>query len=334
MDNLTLIFINSGIFIILLAVGIWLYGYYHSAKILLRLIEKTKTGYMKLRYKDGKIIDINNGMAEILEQKLPRKDFIGRKLKEFFVKAEDQAGIKEALKQNDGKLLNSIYHFRTLGGSEKWIRHNSQVFRDHYTGQLVVQSLVEDITEEELSYQRMVETEERYEKLFKNSGYMVILYGFESKAIEEINPVTEIITGYSDNELLGSSFESIIHPSCRDELHKKEEELLFRDVTRLEASVVCKDGTYKESWVTLSTFDIKGKKIIMADIKDISELAKEREEQKKRRDELENFRKASLAREERIKDLREELQKAKRQIDMLKEGKTGGFRTDEEEGPF
>jgi len=56
----------------------------------------------------------------------------------------------------------------------------------------------------------------------------------------------------------------------------------------------------------------------VAIIKDISGLVHEREEQVRRKEELEDFWKASVEREGRIKDLRTELQVAKEQIKILK----------------
>ncbi len=314
---MSLLAFNIIILIIVVFLGTKLYGYYRFTGVLLRLIGRAAIGYIRIRYRDGMVLEMNDGSLDILDLTMSKKDLLKHDISKFFVNAEEgnQAGLREELVQNQGDRRDRVYHLRTLAGNEKWILYNAQLLRDRYSGELVVHVLIENITREEESYQDLVRSEERYEKLFKNLGDMVILYDFKNKIVEEVNPVTEEITGYSGSELIGRSFERLIHPSYRTGLLEKQEELMFTGVVRLKAVIVCKDGTYKEVWLTLSTFRIRGKKIIMTVIKDISELVREREEQNKRRDELERFRRASIEREERIKRLREELNRAKRQID-------------------
>jgi PAS domain S-box-containing protein len=168
------------------------------------------------------------------------------------------------------------------------------------------------------SYEEMRDAEERYRKLFKNSGDMVVIYRYGSGMIEEINPVTDVLTGFSEEELVGRSFAELLHPSSRKELKEVHKDLMFRGHARMEGVIVCKNGSYKEASLTLSMFEIKGEKVIMTIIKDISGLVREREEQVRRKEELEDFWKASVEREGRIKDLRTELQIAREQIKILK----------------
>jgi len=310
---------SCGIFLLLAALGVTLYKYYHSVRFFEHFIGHTRTGYIKYRHSDGSIIDINQGLIDLLELTVNRKSVIGKDVKEFFIVDEEQGGIKEQLvKGTEGK---QKMHFQTLEGKEKWISYTAYPQRDPYSGQVMIRTFIEDMTGEEEATQKMKETEVRYEKLFKHSGDMVILYDLKERNIEEINPITEIITGFRNNELTGSPFEELIHPAYRGEVQEKHEEMLIKGGANVRAVIVCKEGRYKEVWLTFSIVQIKGKKIVMAVIKDISEMVKEKEEQKKIREELENIRDASLEREERIKELREELNKAKRQIDGFMEEK-------------
>jgi len=304
--------VNCGVFILFLVFWAVLFLHYRSAKNLLELINHTKIGYLRFKYKDGTIIEINDGMRGILDLGPGKEDLKGRDIREFFIAAEARADAARKAFMRDKKSVNSVYHFNALSGKEKWVLHNSQLVRDLCSGELVVQSLVEDITAEKESSRHVGEMEERYEKLFKHSGDMVVLYDQESGTIEEANPVTWMITGYKDPELIGRSFEGLIHPSFRKTLRDKQGELRIMGVARLEAVIVCNEGVYKEGWMTLSTFEINKKKIVMAVIKDISELVREREEQKKRRHELERFCEAAIEREARIHELREELEKEKK----------------------
>jgi hypothetical protein len=61
--------------------------------------------------------------------------------------------------------------------------------------------------------------------------------------------------------------------------------------------------------------------MVMVLIKDISEMAKQREEENRRKKELEEFWQASMEREERIKDLRAELRRVQQKLEAEKHKK-------------
>jgi PAS domain S-box-containing protein len=184
-----------------------------------------------------------------------------------------------------------------------------------------VEAIVEDITEEKLFYEKMMVTQERYEKLFRFSGDMVIICGMDGLLIEEANPIAEKVTGFTLEELTGMPLEKLFHPSGKAAINGAKEDLMFRGAARIEEIVVSKDGFYKEAVVTLTAVDLSEGRAVMAVVKDVSSMARELEEQRRRHDELEEFQKASILREERIAQLREELRMAKLQIDGAKKKK-------------
>jgi PAS domain S-box-containing protein len=283
-----------------------------------RLIDHIDVGYYKYRSRDGVILAANKGFLKILELDMSPEDVIGRSLNELLIYVEGEGSIREQLKLKN-ELKNYEYHFETLKGKDKCVLHNSYMIKNPYTREEVIEALIEDITEEKLSYEKMKGTQERYKKLFKNSGDMVIICRLGDFIVEEINPVTEIITGFPEDELVGGSFENLFHPSHRRGLREAREDLLFKGSARLETVVVCRNGTYKEVIMTMSVVEIGDERIAMAVVKDVSALVKEKEEQERRKKELEDFWRASVEREERIKDLRLELERAKQQIKLLKE---------------
>ncbi|MDD4957501.1 MAG: PAS domain-containing protein [Candidatus Omnitrophica bacterium] len=296
--------------IITLGTGLFLFkkylDYRNSRRTFQRLIEHINVGYYRYRVRDGVVLDVNAGFINIFDLKAKRAEIIGRSLSELLVYVDGEGSIREQLKAK-GELRNHEYHFKTISGKDKCVLHNSYILKDPYTDDDVIEALIEDITEERLSYDRMKESQERYEKLFKFSGDMVIISRLEDFTIEEINPVTEVVTGYSSADLIGRSFVSIFHPARRDMFKEIKDDLIFQGTSRMETVMVCRDGAYKEVIMTLSVVEIRDNRIIMAVGKDISDLVKGREEEKKRQEELECFWKASMEREERIKDLKEEI---------------------------
>ena len=294
--------------------------YRRDQKAFHRLADHVNIGYYRYRCRDGVVLAANKGFAKILELDMSARDVVGRSLSELFIYVEGEGSIRELLKAR-GKIKDHEYRFKTLAGKDKCILHNSYITRDHYHNEDVVEALIEDITEEKTSHGKMKESQERYEKLFKNAGDMVVICRLDDLAIEEVNPITEVVTGFLEEELIGTSFENLLHPLRRRALKNVREDLLFKGTGGMETVVVCKNGAYKEVILTLSVFEIKENRMIMAIIKDVSALVKEREEQERRREEMESFWKASVEREERIKGLRLELERAKQQLKLLKEKK-------------
>ncbi|MEA3490211.1 MAG: PAS domain S-box protein [Candidatus Omnitrophota bacterium] len=292
--------------------------YRYGKETFQKLLDHINIGYYRYRIRDGVVLAANKGFIRILELDMRINDIIGRSVNELLIYVDGEKSIRDQLRTKK-ELRNFEYHFKTLKGRDKYVLHNSYVIRDPYSREQVIEAFIEDVTEERLSREKMRESQERYEKLFRNSGDMVVICRLDDFIIEEVNPITKVITGFSEDELIGESFEKLFHPSRKKELKEAREDLLFRAAAALETVVVCRNGTYKEVLLTLSVIDIKEERIAMAVVKDVSALVKETEEQKRRKKELEDFWKASVEREERIKELHRELERAKQQIRLMKE---------------
>ncbi|MFQ5951821.1 MAG: PAS domain-containing protein [Candidatus Omnitrophota bacterium] len=312
-----LIISNLIILIIVFLCGVKLIEFKRTRSAFQRLVDHAHTGYYKYRHRDGVLIEANKSFIDIMELDLKKDEAIGRSLSELIIYVDDEERLREKLKR-DRSIRNYEYHFKTLKGKDKRVLYSSCVIMDRYTGEEIIEALIKDITDERASEKRLREAEERYRKLFVNSGEMVMIYKFDSGVIDEVNPVTEVLTGFSQDELVGRPFEGLFHPSSRKALRDVYKDLMFRGSSHLEGVIVCKNGSYKETSLILSMFEFKGDKIVMALIRDISELVRERKEQERRKKELEDFCKASVEREERLKGLRTELQVAKQQIKLLK----------------
>jgi PAS domain S-box-containing protein len=309
--------INLVILAIIVFMGARFFELKRAKMTLQRLMDQTHTGYCKYRYKDGVVIEANRGLIDILELDMGTDEAVGRSMSELVIYIDDEDKIRKRIK-TEGVLRNYEYHFKTLKGKDKWVLYNACMIKDPRTGEEAIEALIKDITDTRAPYGEMREAEERYRKLFKNSGDMVIIYKFDDGSIEETNPVTDVLTGFSAEELAGKPFAELLHPSSRNQLKESHKDLMFRGHARLEGIIVCKNGPYKEVSLTLSMFEIRDNKIVMAIIKDMSGLIRDREEQVRRKEDLEEFWKASIEREERLKGLRTELQVAKQQIKILK----------------
>ncbi|MBL7072149.1 MAG: PAS domain-containing protein [Candidatus Omnitrophica bacterium] len=293
--------------------------YKYRRKTFQRLMDHTNIGYYKYRCADGVILAMNKGFISILElRNKTAKDVIGHSLSEFLIYVDGEESIRARL-QATRELHNYEYHFKTLEDKDKYVLHNSYIEKDSLTGEDVIEALVQDITEEKSAYESMRQSQERYENLFKNSKDMVIICRMDDFAIEEINPIIEVVTKFSENELVGMPLEKLICARDKRKLKEIRKDLLFRSAAHLETEILCKDGSRRQVLVTLSVVKIKNDEIVLAIIKDVSFLAQEMEGQRERKRELETFWETAMEREERVRDLRRETEELKKELNKLKE---------------
>jgi PAS domain S-box-containing protein len=281
------------------------------------LIDRTNIGYYKCRARDGVVLSANQGFVRILDLDMNPADVSGRAESELVIYLDDNFSIRDHVRAK-GHLSNFEYIFRTLKGRDKRAICNAYMFKDPYAREDVVVALIEDVTEERASYEKMRESQERYEKLFKSSSDMVVVFRFSDLRMQEINPVTEIIMGYDQEDMLKKTFDEFIHPSCRDGFRDALRDLLFAGSAVLETVLVTKPGEYKDVMLTLNAIDMKEERIVLAMVKDVSSIVKEREEEALRKKEMEDLWKGAVEREERIKELRSALEKAEKKISVLK----------------
>lgn len=281
------------------------------------LIDRTNIGYYKYRARDGVVLFANRGFVRILDLDIKPPDVPGRTESELVIYLDDNFSIRDQVRAK-GHLSNFEYSFRTLKGGDKRAICNAYMFKDPYSREDVVVALLEDVTDERAAYEKMRQSQERYEKLFKSSGDMVAVFSFSDLRMQEINPVTEIILEYDQEEMLKKTFDEFIHPSRRDGFREALSDLLFKGSAVLETVLVTKPGEYKDVMLTLNVIDIKEERIVLAMVKDVSSIVKEKEEEALRKKEMEDFWKGAVEREERIKELRSALEKAEKKISEIK----------------
>ncbi|HNX90507.1 MAG TPA: PAS domain S-box protein [Candidatus Omnitrophota bacterium] len=314
--------------IILFTLGIltclWIIQHLNKGKNIGYLLDHAKIGYIKFSGQDGTILSINKGMMHILDINPTASETVGSNVDEYIVVEPGRKNFTEETKNRENVRHDTIFGFRTLAGKEKYVRLNFIKETGQVSSRQIIEGLVEDITSEREFYRNMMELEEKYEKLFVNSGDMVILYEPKEHIIEEINPVSEFLLGYGREQVVGAVFETLMHPDYRKEFQNKQKDLLLKGTEHAELVLVCGDGEYRQVSMTMSTFEFKGAQKCMTMIKDLTSYVREREELKQRKDDLEKICDAAIEREERINELRLEIEELKRNKGLLSQHKEPG----------
>jgi len=180
----------------------------------------------------------------------------------------------EKLKQS-GSLTFETYH-RTKEGKVFPVEITANYLE--YNGKEYHCSFARDITERKRAEEMLRDSEERFRTLADTTSTAIFIYQGEQFAY--VNKATEMISGYSNDEMLTMRFWDLMHPEFRDLVRDRG---LARqrggDVPeRYEVKILCKDGS--ERWIhyTAGIIQWEGKPAIIGTAFDITERKQAEEE--------------------------------------------------------
>lgn len=171
-----------------------------------RLLKFTKDGIYRYTFDDGRIIFANQGIVDIFELDMTPEDLIGKRLSEVMIYTQKAGTIRQMLELNN-EIHNFEYHFKTLGGKEKWVIHDSFVIESP-GGTKIAEAIVRDITERKNNEINIFEEKERFRVTLSSIGDAVIVTDTDGK-ITLINRIAESLTGFDHNEAVGKTLSEV-----------------------------------------------------------------------------------------------------------------------------
>ncbi|MFA6636902.1 MAG: PAS domain-containing protein [Candidatus Omnitrophota bacterium] len=275
-------------------------------------------GYFRCRLKDGIVLASNKEFSEILELGAAPGDILGRPIERLVVAVNPDEFILKEIKEKK-QLRGFECRVKTLTGKEKVLALRGCVVPEPDTREEIAEIFLEDVTERTEFYDKMRKSREKYEKVFNSSGDMVVIFDPYEMIIKEANFTASETTGFSQEELSGTRMDLIVHPMDRQKFTDLAKDLALSGKSNIETVLVCKDGRYRNVLFTITISEMADKKMVIAVAKDISHYAVRKEEEEKRRKELEVFLRSCVEREDRINTLRHALEEAGMRIKMLEE---------------
>ncbi len=180
--------------------------------------------------------------------------------------------------------------------------------------------IIRDISERK-AYEEKLKNSER---IFEHSTDMMAISGFDG-FFKVVNPAFEKTLGWSQKELLSHPWIHFVHSEDHENTRMVKNEIIHgRAAYRFENRYRCKDGVFK--WLSWNAFPYSEEDIMFAVARDITKSKQDEEELRKlkdnlqeevnqktmelnkRIDELERFQQATIEREFRIKELRNEIE--------------------------
>lgn len=169
-----------------------------------------------------------------------------------------------------------------------------------------------DITERKDMENALRDTETRYRLLFELSPEGIVIIEPETTRILEFNETACRQLGYSRQEFSGLSIKDFEVVETPEETRAHIADVMAGKRMEFETRHRCRNGQIKDIFVTAQIVQILGRRVYYCIWRDISEYKKNQEENAKRARELEIFYQASIGREERIIELKKEVERLKK----------------------
>jgi PAS domain S-box-containing protein len=190
-------------------------------------------------------------------------------------------------------------------------------------GELRTSMIIRDITGRKLLEEKLRNSD----RIFEHSVDMMTVAGFDGY-FKVLNPAWEKTLGWTIEEILSRPWNDFVHPDDVDLSDATKAKIIDgRETYRFENRYRCKDGSFR--WLSWNAFPYPEEKAIFAVARDITqsklageelrrlkeklevEVEQKTQELRQRITELERFQQATIEREFRIKELRDEIKSLK-----------------------
>ncbi len=207
---------------------------------------------------DGTIQAFNRKASSDFELAIGRGLDIG-KLFESYIRQEDSPGFRERFKEaQKGQRVHLERLYRMEDGSEHWFEYSYNPVSDD-RGQMVGVCFVSSLIDERKKSQNaIVESEEKFRKVFENAqmGMTLVDKNFH---FAHVNRAFCDFLGYSPKELIGRTFEEITYPEDLTQNVANAEGLKFSKGFRMQKRYLHKNESVLWANLSVTAFlDAKG----------------------------------------------------------------------------
>jgi len=179
----------------------------------------------------------------------------------------------------NGRPFDLEYRFRNPEGRENWVLGSATSLKGEDGGITGYLGIIIDINERKKAESALLESEERFRRIFEQSEDAIILFHPGTCSIIDVNPTTEKLYGYSRQELKGlrfnvfrsdAEYHEFIHAVCmlREPQTYKFDQMLN----------VRKDGTEIYVSVRAKVIKLQGDEAVYCTLRDITQRLRMEEE--------------------------------------------------------
>jgi PAS domain S-box-containing protein len=215
------------------------------------------------------------------------------------------------------------YRTRRADGSYRWVESIVRRVIDERTGAVEVEAVTRDVEERKRSEKVLREAHERFDAAFRHAPIGKAIVALNGRCLK-VNEALCEITGYSERELLGKTFQDLTHPDDLGDDVRELGALLAGEIRSYRTEKRCLRADGETIWIAHSGSLVRDSDdrplYLIAQVQDIEE---QRRHQEREREQLERLRELDTLKDEFIgfvsHELRTPLTSIRGYVDLLLE---------------
>ncbi len=245
------------------------------------IFENALTGIFQCT-SQGRFVSANPAMARILGYDLPDEllEAVTDITSQLFVDPGDPDLVFRRLQQE--KSFSALeMRFVRKDGTRRWGALDARGVFDADGNLIMVEGMLEDITDRIAAQRALLSSESRYRQLFNSANDAIFVHSIDNGGegrILDVNDVACHRLGYRREELLGQSARDIVAESWRGMLAAIEFRLLEQGHIVYEIEQVAKDGDRIPVEISVHLFELEGRPAALSIARDITERKRAQEE--------------------------------------------------------
>jgi PAS domain S-box-containing protein len=218
------------------------------------------------RPEDGKVLNVNEKFTEIMGY--TRDEIIGKSTLVLWKNPEDRKNVINQLREK-GYCDDFQAEFLRKDGSQLTGVLSAKI--SLFQGVPYMISVTRDITERKRVEETLKESENKYRLLVEKATEAIIIV--QDGKFKMVNPITIILTGFSEEELLSMNFVEFLYPDDRAIVMDRYQRRIMGEAisTSFAFRIVIKDGSVKWMEVNAAMIDWKGRPASLNIMTDVTE---------------------------------------------------------------
>ena len=224
---------------------------------------------------DGRILEINGTFSQMTGYSRAALDDLNAR--DLYVNPKEREMLLHDLSVS-GSVRNYKSQFKRKDGTIFHANSNVSFFASD--GEDVLLTAIQDITEQKGVEETLREKEAQYKSIFTSARDGLLIFDLAGNIVEA-NPQACKMYGYTYDELLTLSGKDIVHPDYKDLFEQFKRAVKGKGEFHAESKDIKKDSTIFILEVRGAEFDYKGKKHLLAIVRDITERKRAEQELQK-----------------------------------------------------